>query len=277
MSEQDPKRLLEGGGSESAGDLRSLLETGKSEMPTDAQMAMLAAKIGVIGGLGGAGAAGAMGGGGAGAGAGGAGAGAGAGGALGAASSGMTGGLALKVIGAVALAGVVGAAAVGISQRTVETATPVGLVAAEAHDAGAGANPNANVSANASANASAELEPTVDAGGKRNGARAAASSVASAEVRDEGPAAEVKLLERAQDALRSRPAEALALCNDHAQRFPSGMFVQEREVIAVGALVKLGNTDEARRRTDRFKARFPGSSHARRLDALLAGGDRRAP
>jgi outer membrane protein assembly factor BamD (BamD/ComL family) len=80
----------------------------------------------------------------------------------------------------------------------------------------------------------------------------------------------VKLLERAQDALRARPAEALALCNDHAKRFPNGMLVQEREMVAIEALVKVGRRDEARARADRFKARFPGSTHARRLDVLLA-------
>ena len=97
-----------------------------------------------------------------------------------------------------------------------------------------------------------------------------ASNPASAEVRDESLAAEVKLVQRAQDALRgSRPAEALALCNDHAKRFPDGMVTQECEVIAVEALVKTGRKDEARRRADRFKARFPGSASIRRLDVLL--------
>jgi len=94
--------------------------------------------------------------------------------------------------------------------------------------------------------------------------------VASAEVKDEGPQAEVKLLERAQDALRSRPAEALALCNDHSRRFPSGMLVQEREVIAIEALVKTDRKEEAKVRAERFKARFPGSSHTRRLETLVA-------
>ena len=89
-------------------------------------------------------------------------------------------------------------------------------------------------------------------------------------MRDEGPKAEVQLLERAQDALRSRPEEALALCNDHKKRFPSGMLVQEREVIAIEALVKTARKDEARAQADRFKKRFPGSSHIRRLETLLA-------
>jgi outer membrane protein assembly factor BamD (BamD/ComL family) len=88
--------------------------------------------------------------------------------------------------------------------------------------------------------------------------------------KDEGAAAETKLLERAQIALRSQPAEALVLCNDHVRRFPAGTLTQEREVIAVEALVKLGRRDEARSRADRFEARFPGSSHTRRLEILLA-------
>jgi outer membrane protein assembly factor BamD (BamD/ComL family) len=48
------------------------------------------------------------------------------------------------------------------------------------------------------------------------------------------------------------------------------MLVQEREVIAIEALVKTGRKEDARTRADRFKTRFPGSSHTRRLDALLA-------
>jgi hypothetical protein len=264
MSEQDPKRLLEGGASQGAGDLRSLLEAGKSEMPSDEQMMMLAAKLGAMGGMGGAGAAGAGGGAGAGAG-GGAGAGAGAT---------VKAGIAIKVIGAVAIAAVAGAGAVAVSQKGSETKPPVGLVAVAAADANANANANGNGNVSASASASADADTKADAGTAKSGAkigRASATNVASAEVRDEGPEAEVKLLERAQDALRSRPDEALALCNDHAQRFPSGMLVQEREVIAIEALVKTGRKEEARTRADRFKARFPGSSHTRRLDALLGG------
>ncbi len=79
----------------------------------------------------------------------------------------------------------------------------------------------------------------------------------------------MKLLERAQDALRSRPAEALALTNEHAQRFPGGMLSQEREVIAIEALVKTGRKAEAKKRVEKFKTRFPGSSHTRRLDTLV--------
>ena len=252
MSEQDPKRLLEGGAS--PGELRSLLEAGRSEMPSSAQMIELAAKMGILGGLGGAGAAGAGGGAAAGAGAG-----AGAAKATGVASA-IKAGLAMKVIGAVAIAGAAGAGAVVVANRTAEPVVPVGLVAT------ASASANANANANADADAG---EMAVASASAPRPARSVSANVASAEVKDEGPQAEVKLLERAQDALRSRPAEALALCTDHVKRFPSGMLVQEREVIAIEALVKTGRKDEARARADRFKARFPGSSHTRRLETLL--------
>jgi len=79
----------------------------------------------------------------------------------------------------------------------------------------------------------------------------------------------VRLLERAQDALRNRPAEALALCADHGRRFPNGMLAQERDAIAVEALAKSGNRAGARARLDLFEKRYPGSTHTRRLEALV--------
>jgi hypothetical protein len=269
MSEQDPKRLLEGGGGEGAGDLRSLLAAGRSEVPTHAQLVGLAAKIGILGGLGGAGAAGAAGAGGGGAGAGGAGAG-GAGavgggkvavGAVTAAKAGMT----VKVIGVMAVASAAGAGAVVVSKQQAEPAkAPVGLVASEtpsAANARATAIANANANANAEEDAGAEVALAVPSASK---------SVARAAPKDEGPEAEMKLVESARDALRSaRPAEALALCNDHAKRFPKGAFAQECEVTAVEALVKTGRKDEAKKRAERFKTRFPGSAATRRLDVLV--------
>ena len=280
MSEQDPKRLLEGGGS--SGELRSLLEAGRSEVPDNARLAMLAVKMGIVGGLGGAGAAGAAGAGGAGAGGAGGGAAGGAsaaGGAKAVATAGaaVKAGMAVKVIGAIAVASVAGAGAVVVAKHQVETAQkPAGMVAMASAGASAGAGAKANESANAN-EASAEPSSDADAGSAvtppvtaKTASRTAPVNTASAEAKDEGPEAEVKLVQRAQDALRgSRPAEALALCNDHAKRFPNGMVTQECEVIAVEALVKTGHKDEARRRADRFKARFPGSAAIRRLDVLL--------
>ena len=80
---------------------------------------------------------------------------------------------------------------------------------------------------------------------------------------------EIQLLQRAQDALGSAPARALDLVSRHAARFPGSVLGQEREVLAVDALVRLGRHGEARARAAAFAARFPTSAHLRRLEALM--------
>jgi outer membrane protein assembly factor BamD (BamD/ComL family) len=55
------------------------------------------------------------------------------------------------------------------------------------------------------------------------------------------------------------------LTQEHARRFPSGTLVQEREVLAIEALARLGRLPEARRRLDAFRATFPRSPHVARL------------
>jgi hypothetical protein len=82
---------------------------------------------------------------------------------------------------------------------------------------------------------------------------------------------EVALLQRAQAALGSSPAQALALADEHQRRFRGGILAQEREVIAINALVRLGRTGEARSRAARFLAGYPRSAHRPRLEALLPG------
>ena len=228
--EHDPPRLLDEGGSQ--GELRALMRAGKSEVPNEAQMLALAAKIGVIGGLGGAGAAGASG-----------------------AGAAAKAGIAVKLIAALALIGVTGGGIAVVVKRSGERVeAPVGIVAVA-------------VTASASASASAA---TATATATATTTSVSAAPTVSAPRNVESPDAEVKLLGRAQDALRGRPEEALALCAEHAKRFPAGANVQEREVIAIDALVRLGRKDEARARADRFEARFPGSTHQRRIETLLA-------
>jgi hypothetical protein len=80
---------------------------------------------------------------------------------------------------------------------------------------------------------------------------------------------EVSLLSRAQEALSRDPARALDLVRDHERKFDAGLLVQEREVIAVEALARLGRTKEAEARAAAFHARFPRSAHGRRIDVLL--------
>jgi hypothetical protein len=68
------------------------------------------------------------------------------------------------------------------------------------------------------------------------------------------------LLDRARGAIeREDGAAALAATAEHARKYPGGVLVQEREAIAVRALVLLGRTDEARASVARFRERFPDS------------------
>jgi hypothetical protein len=81
---------------------------------------------------------------------------------------------------------------------------------------------------------------------------------------------EATLLSRAHNELLSgSPERALATTAEHARAYPRGALAQERDVIAIEALVKLGRRDEARRRAASFRQTFPGSSHGDRIDRLV--------
>lgn len=81
---------------------------------------------------------------------------------------------------------------------------------------------------------------------------------------------EIALLARAHDALHDDPARSLALCREHEARFSGGHFAQEREAVAVEALVYLGQKDDAARRWSEFQRRYPSSSHRGHLASLFA-------
>jgi hypothetical protein len=86
------------------------------------------------------------------------------------------------------------------------------------------------------------------------------SSKASSSNAADPVADERKILDLARGAVEQEDgAGALAATDAHARKYPRGVFVQEREAIAVRALVLLGRTDEARTRVERFRARFPDS------------------
>jgi hypothetical protein len=73
-------------------------------------------------------------------------------------------------------------------------------------------------------------------------------------------ARERMLLDVARGALeREEGAAALAATERHGQKYPNGMLAQEREAMAVRALVMLGRTDEARTRVQGFRGHFPDS------------------
>ncbi len=109
-------------------------------------------------------------------------------------------------------------------------------------------------------------EPTA-VGPKPAGVIASASAALDPAVSER---AEVALLDRAQASLPTRPADTLATCDEHARRFATGTLAQEREVLAIDALLRIGRRDEAEARAARFRQAFPRSGHLRRIEALLA-------
>jgi len=73
-------------------------------------------------------------------------------------------------------------------------------------------------------------------------------------------AQERDLVEASRTALaRQRPADALAAADLHAREFPHGQLAEEREVLAITALISLGRNADARARRTRFLHDFPNS------------------
>ncbi|APR77083.1 Hypothetical protein A7982_02430 [Minicystis rosea] len=87
--------------------------------------------------------------------------------------------------------------------------------------------------------------------------------------------AELEHLGRLRAREAGDPATVLALAVEGNQRFPSGLFVQEREAIAIGALVRLGRRAEARTRAHAFLASYPRSAFAERIKKLTDIDDAR--
>jgi hypothetical protein len=78
--------------------------------------------------------------------------------------------------------------------------------------------------------------------------------------RDTDLADERALLEMARSALaRGDPKAALVAIDSHAKRFSTGQLLEERESLAIPALVAIGRQVEARARAAEFRARFPQS------------------
>jgi hypothetical protein len=86
------------------------------------------------------------------------------------------------------------------------------------------------------------------------------------------PAGELALLNRARADARAAPARALTLVAQHQERYVPAAFAEEREVIAVEALLAAGLVEQANLRAARFFAQFPLSAHTRRIRTLLNAG-----
>lgn len=80
---------------------------------------------------------------------------------------------------------------------------------------------------------------------------------------------ELELFKRAEAALSADPARALSLTSEQARLYAAGEFVQEREVIAVEALARMGRNEEALRRARALVERFPRTPYATRLEVAV--------
>jgi hypothetical protein len=82
---------------------------------------------------------------------------------------------------------------------------------------------------------------------------------------------ELDLVQQARQALQSDPAQALQLTSEHARLYPSGALAEEREVIAIEALSRLGQPSSAQSRAERFIVAYPCSTqlaHVRQASGI---------
>lgn len=80
---------------------------------------------------------------------------------------------------------------------------------------------------------------------------------------------EAMFLRRAQSTLAADPVRALQMLQEHPTRYPRAILVQEREVMTIDALARLGRVDEARARAKAFVAQHPRSAHESRIASIL--------
>lgn len=263
---KDPVRLVS-----SAEDslLRDALRAGEAELGTSDQLAIVAAKLGPIlggGGIGGAGSGGGI----------------GVTGASKGASS-LLGGTTAKLAVSLGIGAVVVASAGYVAVRSPSGSIASSSVVSPATPALAASSVAAPVLDDEPASPPSLVEPA-PVGSARPATSASPpsqpnralpvrpNSVASPSPSSGVPENEVRTLQRAQDALRTEPSRALSICDDHARRFPSGLLDEEREVIAIDALTRLGRTDDALARARRFREAHPSSSHLGRIEVLVGKG-----
>lgn len=93
---------------------------------------------------------------------------------------------------------------------------------------------------------------------------------------------ERRMMDAARGALAADdPERALDVTRRHADRFPSGAMAEEREALAVRALLALDRLDAAQSRAAAFRRRYPESlawpGLRARIDRAASARDERAP
>lgn len=85
-------------------------------------------------------------------------------------------------------------------------------------------------------------------------------------------AAEIRELDAARRSIEEGdPRGALHRLDHYAKAHPKGAFEQEQIRLRIEALVALGETDSARALTRKFLARYPESAYRKRLQTLVGG------
>lgn len=108
-----------------------------------------------------------------------------------------------------------------------------------------------------------------------NAAVSHAASVPSSAASAAGPGSELAreraLLDLARaSAAKGEPAQVLERVAQHAQQFPHGHLTEEREALAIRALLALGRTQQARDRAQAFRTAYPNSFLTPVIDSALS-------
>jgi TolA-binding protein len=128
------------------------------------------------------------------------------------------------------------------------------------------AQTNTGRNATPAASSTAQRKPATSANDSaRSSSSARTARVATTSSAELPPPSEVTLLRNAQVALQSRPREAFQLTQQHRRLYPAGEFAQERDALAIQALMRAGETDQARELAQAFIRAYPTSPHAHRF------------
>ncbi len=161
----------------------------------------------------------------------------------------------------------------GMFARNTQTAS-VPTVVTLAPTTAAPPSPSTEASATTTTQVASGHATPIEAPSKSTTTNPAPSvSAATAPTSSSSLAAERDLIDTARAALsRGRADDALAAVQLHATRFPNGSLAEEREFLAVQALVIAGRVDAANERGARFHRRYPKSIFGSPVDALLRKG-----
>ncbi|HMA91716.1 MAG TPA: hypothetical protein VKP30_03475, partial [Polyangiaceae bacterium] len=185
------------------------------------------------------------------------------------ATSGASGSLAVKLLGAVLIAG----AAAGGATYLVRGPGQAATTSIPSVSAGTAPNPVATEHLVENTSLQAATEPTATSSATAPTPAPEASTVRHRPVNRDNTtnATEATLLDAARAKLRTDPKRAVELTREHARRFPNGVLVQEREVIAIEALRRLGQDDAAKKRGEDFNQQYPDSAHQSKIGQTLKG------